>query len=84
MARAWPAYFGTFSVDAAERTVTHHVESDWFPNLADTEPIRHYTFDGDRLVLVPRPRHDRVDRRPCGVVSPQGADVASFRTCSGF
>ena len=54
MARAWPAYFGyfgTFSVDAAEGTVTHHVESGWFPNLAGTAQVRRYRFEHGRLVL---------------------------------
>ncbi|MBV8933571.1 MAG: lipocalin-like domain-containing protein [Kutzneria sp.] len=54
MCAAWPAYFGyfgTFSVDATVGTVTHHVEAGWFPNLADTEQVRHYRFEDDRLVL---------------------------------
>ena len=54
MVRAWPAYFGyfgTFSVDTARSTVTHHVESGWFPNLAGTEQVRRYAFEGRRLVL---------------------------------
>ena len=54
MARAWPAYFGyfgTFTVDTAAGTVTHHVESGWFPNLAGTAQVRHYRFADGRLVL---------------------------------
>jgi hypothetical protein len=43
-AAAWPqyfGYFGTFSIDEAQQTVTHHVESGWFPNLAGTDQVRH-------------------------------------------
>jgi hypothetical protein len=53
-AAAWPryfGYFGTFSIDEAEQTVTHHVESGWFPNLVGTDQVRHYRFEGGRLIL---------------------------------
>lgn len=52
---AWPdyfAYFGTFTVDADAGTVTHHIESGSFPNLASTDQTRTYRFDTDeRLTL---------------------------------
>lgn len=32
-------YFGTFTIDAAAATVTHHLDAGWFPNLA--EPSRY-------------------------------------------
>jgi hypothetical protein len=55
MAAAWPSYFGyfgTFRVDSVAATVTHHIESGWFPNLVGTDQIRRYTFEADdRLVL---------------------------------
>jgi hypothetical protein len=55
MCAAWLnyfGYFGTFTIDTDNDTVTHHIESGWFPNLIGTGQIRHYRFDGDdRLVL---------------------------------
>lgn len=49
------AYFGTYTVDARERTVTHQRAGALNPNWVDTPTfIRHYEFTGDnRLVLVP-------------------------------
>lgn len=54
MCAAWPSYFGyfgTFSIDAETKTVTHHIEAGWFPNLAGSQQLRHYRFDKHRLVL---------------------------------
>jgi lipocalin-like protein len=54
MIAAWPNYFGyygTFTIDADARTVTHHIDYGWFPNLAGTEQVRNYRFDDHRLVL---------------------------------
>ncbi|HET8603368.1 MAG TPA: lipocalin-like domain-containing protein [Marmoricola sp.] len=54
MAAAWPkyfGYFGTFTVDEADQTVTHHIRAGWFPNLAGTEQARHYEFRNDLLTL---------------------------------
>jgi len=53
-AAAWPryfGYFGTFSIDEMEATVTHHVESGWFPNLVGTDQVRHYRLEAGRLIL---------------------------------
>jgi hypothetical protein len=55
---AWPgyfAYFGTFTVDAESRpaTVTHHIASGTFPNLAGTDQARTCRFDdGDRRLTL--------------------------------
>jgi hypothetical protein len=44
-------YFGTYSVDVAAGTVTHHVEGALFPNFAGTDQKRFFTLSGDRLTL---------------------------------
>ncbi|CDN57902.1 Hypothetical protein RG1141_PA10700 (plasmid) [Neorhizobium galegae bv. officinalis bv. officinalis str. HAMBI 1141] len=44
-------YFGTFSIDTERRTVTHHIEGAWFPNLEGGDQKRHYRFESDLLVL---------------------------------
>jgi hypothetical protein len=54
MCAAWLnyfGYFGTFTIDTDNDTVTHHIESGWFPNLIGTGQIRHYRFGDDRLGL---------------------------------
>ena len=43
-------YFGRFSVDAAHRTVTHHIEGAWYPDLIGDQ-LRHCRIEGDRLFL---------------------------------
>jgi len=60
MVAAWPGYFGTFSIDARNAAVTHHIEAGWFPNLAGTDQVRHYRFDGDELVLDADTAWDKV------------------------
>jgi hypothetical protein len=63
MIAAWPSYFGyfgTFTVDADDSAVTHHIEAGWFPNLAGTEQVRHYRLDGDELVLDADTAWDKV------------------------
>ena len=44
-------YFGTFSLNASSKTVTHRVEANVVPNGINTELIRGFRFDGDLLVL---------------------------------
>jgi hypothetical protein len=54
MGAAWPCYFGyfgTFTIDADEAAVTHHIEGSWFPNLVGTRQVRRYRFEDKRLVL---------------------------------
>jgi len=54
MAAAWRGYFGyfgTYSIDEKAHAVIHNIEGSWFPNLVRTDQLRHYRFDGERLVL---------------------------------
>lgn len=46
------AYYGTFDVDTAKKTVIHHVQQALHPNWAGTDLVRGYTFDGDQLTLA--------------------------------
>jgi hypothetical protein len=53
-ARSWKeyfGYFGTYSIDLRQRAVIHHVEGAWFPNLLHTDQVRHFRFEGSKLVL---------------------------------
>ena len=45
------AYYGTFSVNAAKKTITHHIEAALLPNWSGTTQERHFEFDGTRLSL---------------------------------
>ncbi len=46
------AYFGTYSVDERERTVTHHRQGSVQPGDKG-DVVRGYEFAGDRLILRP-------------------------------
>ena len=48
-------YFGTYTVDAAAGTVTHHIAAASFPNFAGTEQKRYFVLSGDRLELTTPP-----------------------------
>jgi hypothetical protein len=53
-ATAWGnyfGYFGTYTIDEQAGTVVHHIEGSWFPNLMGTDQIRHFRFEGERIVL---------------------------------
>lgn len=49
--RGYVGYFGTYTIDEKASTVTHHVEGASFPNFVGTNQVRHYRFEGDRLIL---------------------------------
>jgi hypothetical protein len=54
-AAAWSnyfGYFGTYTIDEQAGTVVHHIEGSWFPNLMGTDQIRHFRFEGERIVLA--------------------------------
>ncbi len=45
------AYFGTFTVNEAEKTVVHHVQGSVNPGFLRTDQKRSYEFSGNRLIL---------------------------------
>ena len=47
------AYYGRYTIDAANSRVTHHVEGSTNPNWPGTDLVRYYAFspDGSRLML---------------------------------
>jgi Lipocalin-like domain len=53
------SYFGTYTVDPAARTVTHHVRGASYPNWVGHDQIRYYRIDGAHLVLSTPPILDR-------------------------
>jgi len=57
------AYCATYSVNAEEKSVTHHVQFDKSPNAAGTDRKRFFTLEGNRLILKIDPKEN-----PGGVV----------------
>jgi hypothetical protein len=47
----YDAYFGTFTVNEAEGTITHHVEGSLFPEDLGKDFRRLYTLEGDTFTL---------------------------------
>lgn len=45
------AYFGTYTIDQATQTVTHYVVGASYPNWIGSDQLRHFKFDGSRLLL---------------------------------
>ena len=48
---AYVAYFGTYTVDATNSTVTHHVEGSLRPDYTGTDQVRPFRIEGDRLII---------------------------------
>jgi hypothetical protein len=49
------SYFGTYTIDQATQTVTHHVHGAWYPNWIGHDQLRRFKLDGSRLVLSTPP-----------------------------
>ena len=47
----YASYFGTYTIDQAKQTVTHHIRGAWYPNWIGNDQLRHFKFGGSRLVL---------------------------------
>jgi len=49
------SYFGTYTIDAASKTVTHHVRGASYPNWIGHDQVRQFKFEGSRLFLSSPP-----------------------------
>jgi Lipocalin-like domain len=58
------AYAGTYTLDAAAHTVTHHIEVSWDQTRTGESHVRTYRFEGDRLTLTTQPSRDPATGRP--------------------
>lgn len=45
------AYCGTYELNLEERTVTHHVKASKLPNWEDSEQIRYFRIEEDKLLI---------------------------------
>ena len=59
----YTSYFGTFTVNAAEGYVTHHLHGNVRPPDAANNNQRFYEFAGDQLILMPPPDDSGARRR---------------------
>jgi hypothetical protein len=46
------AYYGTWTFDASNSTVTHHIQQSLTPGERGEDAVRHFELAGDRLVLT--------------------------------
>jgi hypothetical protein len=46
------AYCGTWTLDASNATVTHHIKQSLLPGEPGEDGVRHLVLDGDRLILT--------------------------------
>ncbi len=53
--RGYNAYFGTYTVDEAQRRVIHHLSGALFPNRVGQDQLRWFEFEGSRLTLKTPP-----------------------------
>jgi Lipocalin-like domain len=46
------AYFGTWTVDGSDTTVTHHLKQSLYPGERGENFVRQFSFEGERLTLI--------------------------------
>ena len=49
--KSYFAYQGTYTVDTTRAVVIHKVEASLYPNHTGMDQVRHYTLNGNRLIL---------------------------------
>ena len=45
-------YYGTYDIDEAKQTVTHHLQAAANPSLIGTDLVRRYEFTGNQVALI--------------------------------
>lgn len=56
---SYTSYYGTYLIDAAAGTVTHHVEGASAPSWVGSDQLRYFQLDGRRLTLKTPPLRGR-------------------------
>ncbi|HXZ59198.1 MAG TPA: lipocalin-like domain-containing protein [Steroidobacteraceae bacterium] len=57
------AYAGTYTLDTAAHTVTHHIDVSWDQTRTGESHVRTYRFEGERLTLTTQPSRDPASGR---------------------
>ena len=55
-AEGYYAYYGTWTLDPSNSTVTHHIKQSLYPGERGEEGIRRFVLDGDHLTLIAKTR----------------------------
>ena len=55
----YTAYYGRYSIDEKNATVTHHVEGSWYKKWMNEDLVRHYKFEGNTLELNTTPEEEK-------------------------
>jgi Lipocalin-like domain len=50
--RSMLAYAGTYTIDSAAKTVTHHIDISWDQSRTGTDHVRSYKLEGNHLTLT--------------------------------
>lgn len=53
--RGYLAYFGRYTVDETQRTVTHHIQGALLPNWVGVDQVRFFELAGNQLTLCTPP-----------------------------
>ncbi len=53
--QSYTAYFGTYTIDAAASTVTHHVLGATAPSWPGHDQVRYFQLEGDQITLKTPP-----------------------------
>ena len=61
--RSLLAYAGTYTVNTAAKTVTHHIDVSWDESRTGESHVRTYRLEGDRLTLITQPSRDPANGR---------------------
>jgi hypothetical protein len=50
---SYAAYYGTYTINAAAGTITHHIEGSLTPNDVGKDWVRYFKLSGHRITLIP-------------------------------
>jgi len=48
----YTAYFGTYTINEKDATITHHLEASIYPNEIGRDNLRYYDVEGNRLIYT--------------------------------
>ena len=57
LSRRHLSYYGTYTVDVAAQTVTHHVEGGSNVGMVGTDQVRSFVFEGNDRIVSPGSAH---------------------------
>jgi len=55
---SYAAYYGTYIINEAAGTITHHIEGSLNPNDVGKNFVRYFKLSGNRVILIPVETND--------------------------